>query len=176
MQKLKEQNLGTNGKEKDLMRIYDLLGYKDSYGQVIKEISRPLATEDIDRVIGDGEKFSVKSKPVRFEIGKKLSDEEKKEVLSTLKDAYKVNGVPYHIEETAGGKEKRVYEPTLDSYVVSDITNRPLRYYITLPDGRVAHPTEVYPNISDNEVKSSATKQGCLMMRLTRLLVLPLAI
>ena len=73
-----------------------------------------------------------------------------------------MNGVPYHIEETAGGKEKRVYEPTLDSYVVSDITNRPLRYYITLPDGRVAHPTEVYPNISDNEVKSSATKQGLL--------------
>lgn len=60
------------------------------------------------------------------------------------------------------GKEKRVYEPTADSYVVSDITNRPLRYYITLPDGRVAHPTEVYPNISDNEVKSSATKQGLL--------------
>ena len=107
-------------------------------------------------------KFSLKSKPVRFEAGKKLSDEEKKEVLSTLKDAYKVNGVPYHIEETAGGKEKRVYEPTADSYVVSDITNRPLRYYITLPDGRVAHPTEVYPNISDNEVKSSATKQGLL--------------
>lgn len=107
-------------------------------------------------------KFSLKSKPVRFEAGKKLSDEEKKEVLSTLKDAYKVNGVPYHIEETAGGKEKRVYEPTADSYVVSDITNRPLRYYITLPDGRVAHPTEVYPNISDNEVKSSANKQGLL--------------
>ena len=107
-------------------------------------------------------KFSLKSIPVRFETGKKLSDEEKKEVFSTLKDAYKVNGVPYHIEETAGGKEKRVYEPTADSYVVSDITNRPLRYYITLPDGRVAHPTEVYPNISDNEVKSSATKQGLL--------------
>lgn len=107
-------------------------------------------------------KFSLKSKPVRFEAGKKLSDEEKKEVLSTLKDSYKVNGVPFHIEETAGGKEKRVYEPTADSYVVSDITNRPLRYYITLPDGRVAHPTEVYPNISDNEVKSSATKQGLL--------------
>ena len=107
-------------------------------------------------------KFSLKSKQVRFEAGKKLSDEEKKEVLSTLKDAYKVNGVPYHIEETAGGKEKRVYEPTADSYVVSDFTNRPLRYYITMPDGRVAHPTEVYPNISDNEVKSSATKQGLL--------------
>lgn len=116
----------------------------------------------INQEIAAAPKFSLKSKPVRFETGKKLSDEEKKEVLSTLKDAYKVNGVPYHIEETAGGKEKRVYEPTADSYVVSDITNRPLRYYITLPDGRVAHPTEVYPNISDNEVKSSATKQGLL--------------
>lgn len=115
-----------------------------------------------DMRITEHTKFSLKSKPVRFEAGKKLSDEEKKEVLSTLKDAYKVNGVPYHIEETAGGKEKRVYEPTADSYVVSDITNRPLRYYITLPDGRVAHPTEVYPNISDNEVKSSATKHGLL--------------
>lgn len=115
-----------------------------------------------DMKITQHTKFSLKSKPVRFETGKKLSDEEKKEVLSTLEDAYKVNGVPYHIEETAGGKEKRVYEPTADSYVVSDITNRPLRYYITLPDGRVAHPTEVYPNISDNEVKSSATKQGLL--------------
>ena len=115
-----------------------------------------------DMRITEHTKFSLKTKPVRFEAGKKLSDEEKKEVLSTLKDAYKVNGVPYHIEETAGGKEKRVYEPTADSYVVSDITNRPLRYYITLPDGRVAHPTEVYPNISDNEVKSSATKQGLL--------------
>jgi site-specific DNA-cytosine methylase len=115
-----------------------------------------------DMRITEHTKFSLKSKPVRFEAGKKLSDEEKKEVLSTLKDAYKVNGVSYHIEETAGGKEKRVYEPTADSYVVSDITNRPLRYYITLPDGRLAHPTEVYPNISDNEVKSSATKQGLL--------------
>lgn len=115
-----------------------------------------------DMTITEHTKFSLKSKPVRFEAGKKLSDEEKKEVLSTLKDTYKVNGVPYHIEETAGGKEKRVYEPTADSYVVSDITNRPLRYYITLPDGRVAHPTEVYPNISDNEVKSSAVKQGLL--------------
>ena len=115
-----------------------------------------------DMRITEHTKFSLKSKPVRFEAGKKLSDEEKKEVLSTLKDAYKVNGVPYHIEETAGGKEKRVYEPTADSYVVSDITNRPLRYYITLPDGRVAHPTEVYPNISENEVKFSANKQGLL--------------
>ena len=74
----------------------------------------------INQEIADAPKFSLKSIPVRFEAGKKLSDEEKKEVLSTLKDAYKVNGVPYHIEETAGGKEKIVYEPTADSYGMVD--------------------------------------------------------
>ena len=116
--------------------------------------------DENDAKITNHTKFSLKSKPVRFEVGKSLSEDEKKEVLSTLKDAYKVNGVPYHTEETANGKEKRVYEPTADDYVMSDITNRPLRYYITLPDGRVAHPTEVYPNISDHEVKSSVAKQG----------------
>ena len=133
-----------------------------NFGGAKKDDTNYVIFKPEDMRITEHTKFSLKSKPVRFEAGKKLSDEEKKEVLSTLKDAYKVNGVPYHIEETAGGKEKRVYEPTADSYVVSDITNRPLRYYITLPDGRVAHPTEVYPNISDNEVKSSATKQGLL--------------
>ena len=104
-------------------------------------------------------KFSLKGKPVRFEAGKSLSEDEKKEVLATMKDAYKVNGVSYHIEETAGGKEKRVYEATAADYVKSDITNRPLRYYITLPDGRIAHPSEVYPNISDHDVRSSVAKQ-----------------
>lgn len=39
-----------------------------------------------DMRITEHTKFSLKSKPVRFEAGKKLSDEEKKEVLSTLKD------------------------------------------------------------------------------------------
>ena len=43
----------------------------------------------INQEIADAPKFSLKSKPVRFETGKKLSDEEKKEVLSTLKDAHK---------------------------------------------------------------------------------------
>ena len=155
--------------DKAASKLLSSLGYTGikykagrNFGGVEKGDTNYVIFKPEDMKITEHTKFSLKSKPVRFEAGKKLSDEEKKEVLSTLKDAYKVNGVPYHIEETAGGKEKRVYEPTADSYVVSDITNRPLRYYITLPDGRVAHPTEVYPNISDNEVKSSANKQGLL--------------
>ena len=162
-------NISSFVSEKDASKILSALGFtgiKYPAGTIMggaeEGDTNYVIFKPEDMRITEHTKFSLKSKPVRFEAGKKLSDEEKKEVLSTLKDAYKVNGVPYHIEETAGGKEKRVYEPTADSYVVSDITNRPLRYYITLPDGRVAHPTEVYPNISDNEVKSSATKQGLL--------------
>ena len=108
-------------------------------------------------------KFSLKNaKPVRFEVGKSLSEDEKKEVLATLKDAYKENNVSFHTEESANGKERRVYEPTAEDYVKSDITGRALRYYITLPDGRIAHPTEVYPNISNNEVETSLKKRDVL--------------
>lgn len=172
MRIVEDENRETNGvfnDDKAASKLLASLGYTGikykagrNFGGAEEGDTNYVIFKPEDMKITEHTKFSLKSKPVRFEAGKKLSDEEKKEVLSTLKDAYKVNGVPYHIEETAGGKEKRVYEPTADSYVVSDITNRPLRYYITLPDGRVAHPTEVYPNISDNEVKSSATKQGLL--------------
>lgn len=116
-----------------------------------------------DMKITEYTKFSLKNtKPVRFEVGKSLSEEEKKEVLATLKDAYKENNVSFHVEENANGKERRVYEPTAEDYVKSDITGRSLRYYITLPDGRIAHPTEVYPNISNNEVETSLKKRDVL--------------
>ena len=159
--------LGNNISDKGASELFSSLGYTGiKYpagtisGGTEEGDTNYVIFKPEDMKIAEHTKFSLKSKPVRFEVGKSLSEDEKKEVLSTLKDAYKVNGVPFHIEETANGKEKRVYEPTADDYVMSDITNRPLRYYITLPDGRVAHPTEVYPNISDHEVKSSAAKQG----------------
>lgn len=101
-------------------------------------------------------------KPVRFEAGRRLTKEEKKEVLNTLRDAFKENGVPYHIEESDFGKERRVYEPTSEDWVKSDITGRPLRYYITLPDGRVAHPTELFPNISGREVTGHVNRMALL--------------
>lgn len=53
----------------------------------------------INQEIADAPKFSLKSKPVRFEAGKKLSDEEKKEVLSTLKDEKTLAGVHNITEE-----------------------------------------------------------------------------
>ena len=101
MQKLKEQNLGTNGKEKDLMRIYDLLGYKDSYGQVIKEISRPLATEDIDRVIGVGEKFSLRLQDAINETDPEPTEAQKKSG-NYKKGHVKFGGYDYTIENPKG--------------------------------------------------------------------------
>lgn len=109
MQKLKEQNLGTNGKEKDLMRIYDLLGYKDSYGQVIKEISRPLATEDIDRVIGDGEKFSLRLQDAINETDTEPTEAQKKSG-NYKKGHVKFGGYDYTIENPKGSYRSGVDE------------------------------------------------------------------
>lgn len=109
IQKLKEQNLGTNGKEKDLMRIYDLLGYKDSYGQVIKEISRPLATEDIDRVIGDGEKFSLRLQDAINETDTEPTEAQKKSG-NYKKGHVKFGGYDYTIENPKGSYRSGVDE------------------------------------------------------------------
>jgi hypothetical protein len=89
----------------------------------------------------------------RFEVGGKLSDTEKKEVYKTLKDAYKVNKRPYTIEEDSNGRERLVWlENPTDYMVTSDITNRKLRWFIELPDGRTCHPTELYFNIKKAEM------------------------
>ena len=109
MQKLKEQNLGTNGKEKDLMRIYDLLGYKDSYGQVIKEISRPLVTEDIDRVIGVGEKFSLRLQDAINETDPEPTEAQKKSG-NYKKGHVKFGGYDYTIENPKGSYRSGVDE------------------------------------------------------------------
>ena len=133
------------------------------------DVSADKVTESSPSPQENGPKNSTKSavenkglKPVRFEAGRRLTKEEKKEVLNTLRDAFKENGVPYHIEESDFGKERRVYEPTSEDWVKSDITGRPLRYYITLPDGRVAHPTELFPNISGREVTGHVNRMALL--------------
>ena len=134
-----------------------------------RELSTDKVTESSPSPQENGPKNSTQaavenkeSKPVRFEAGRRLTKEEKKEVLNTLRDAFKENGVPYHIEESDFGKERRVYEPTSEDWVKSDITGRPLRYYITLPDGRVAHPTELFPNISAREVTGHVNRMALL--------------
>ena len=134
-----------------------------------RELSTDKVTESSPSPQENGPKNSTQSavenkesKPVRFEAGRRLTKEEKEEVLNTLRDAFKENGVPYHIEESDFGKERRVYEPTSEDWVKSDITGRRLRYYITLPDGRVAHPTELFPNISGRDVTGHVNRMALL--------------
>jgi DNA polymerase III sliding clamp (beta) subunit (PCNA family)/ribosomal protein L39E len=88
-------------------------------------------------------------KPIRFEAGSKLTEEEKKEIYRELKDSYKVNQRPYTEEN-----DKIVWLDDASDYMTkSDITGRLLRWYIYLPDGRIAHPTEVFgASISVSEI------------------------
>ena len=79
-------------------------------------------------------------KPIRFEAGKKLNEAEKKEMYKSLKDSYRENNRPYTIED-----DKLVWLDDSAPYMTkSDITERMLRWYIILPDGKIAHPTEVF--------------------------------
>lgn len=100
---------------------------------------------------------NTKPKPIRFEIGKKLSSKEKKELLKNIGDVYKDNnlekeykGIDSRGEEIYGYLHKPQY------FLTSDITKKKIRYYIILPDKRIAHPSELFPNISkitiDNEM------------------------
>ncbi len=94
-----------------------------------------------------------KGKAVRFEEGKKLSKEQKTEVLKSIGDSYKDLGAP----KVSKGVDREgeeivgyVYNP--DYMYKSDITGRNIRHYIMLPDGRKAHPTELFPNIKQSDV------------------------
>ena len=94
------------------------------------------------------------SKPAkRFEAGKALSSEERKEVLRGVTDVYVENGVQ-KVEKGVDSRGETIYgyPHSPEYFVKSDITGRMLRYYITLPDGRIAHPTELYPEIEQSSI------------------------
>lgn len=92
------------------------------------------------------------NKKKRFEAGKKLSPEEKHAVYRQMKDAYKENRRPYHMEDTERG-ERKVWDGNASDYMeTSDITGARLRWYIPI-DGGIAHPTELYPNIALSEIQ-----------------------
>jgi len=95
----------------------------------------------------------AKPKPVRFEEGKKLTKEEKKSVLKSVGDAYKDNQAPRVVKYiTKDGEEVMGYAYSPESMYISDITGKKIRHYVFLPDGRKAHPTELFPNMTKAEV------------------------
>lgn len=95
-------------------------------------------------------------KPERFKEGKKLSKEEKQEILKGLKDSYKVMNRP-RIQVQILGNEKYEWDGDSADYMqTSDITGRKVRWFIVMPDGKIAHPTELYPEIPLSEIEREA--------------------
>ena len=96
---------------------------------------------------------AVLSEAKRFEIGKSLSGEDREKVLASLKDRYLEEGIEKDVKGyNEDGDPIIGYPYTPEAFITSDITGSKLRYYITLPDGRKAHPTELFPTMTDLDV------------------------
>jgi len=89
----------------------------------------------------------------RFEAGKALTKEQRKAVLNTLTDVYKVKGADREMKGIdQNGNERYGYVHSPDLFEKSDITGAMVRYYVTLPDGRKAHPTELFPDYTQSDI------------------------
>jgi hypothetical protein len=104
-----------------------------------------------------GDQAKVGAKPARYEEGKKLSKEERASVLKTIGDSYidkKNPKVSKGIDRR--GEEMFGYEYSADHMHTSSITGAKIRYYVRLPDGRMAHPSELFPEISESKAADMA--------------------
>ena len=107
--------------------------------------------------------------PIRFETGKKLTKEQRQKVLESMGDVYKDAKLPKdELKAEVHGDPVYGYPYTPDLFIKSDITGKMIRHYITLPDGRIAHPSELFPDItpavinryiSEAEFKARQTKR-----------------
>jgi hypothetical protein len=102
------------------------------------------------------------TKPIRFEAGKKLTPEQKKQVLQSVRDVYRDNGLKrdelkgYHPQS---GDPYYGYPVRPDLFIRSDVTGAKVRHYVVLPDGTKAHPTELFPNIKQSEIDRAMGEQ-----------------
>ncbi len=108
---------------------------------------------------GSAAKEEKPSKPEnklpRYETGKRLTPEERKKVLESVRDVYKEVGLEKN--ELKGyqrdsGDPIYGYPHAPEHFVTSDITGAKVRHYITLPGGGKAHPSELFPNIKQSDI------------------------
>ena len=86
-------------------------------------------------------------------VGPKLSKAEREGVWRTLKDVYR----EHKVQKVEKGQDQHGdpifgYPHAPEYFVTSDLTGAKLRHYVTLPDGRIAHPSELWPNVTQTEV------------------------
>lgn len=117
----------------------------------------------------DGQSESEESKPkkrVRYEAGSKLTKKQKEEVLKSINDVYLMNGIKK--DELKGtnhdGDPIYGYPHLPELFYTSDITGAKIRRFITLPDGSIAHPSEVY----GDQVKQSEILAALEMKQYTQ--------
>lgn len=88
----------------------------------------------------------------RFAAGAALTKDERKHVLASLTDVYVASGHQKEQRVRPGGEEYFAYPHAPELFEKSDITGAMVRYYVTLPDGRKAHPTELFPDYTQAEI------------------------
>lgn len=99
------------------------------------------------------QKAEAAARPNRQEIGQSLTKEERAQVLKTLVDVYKLHNAPIELKSVGmDGNERYGYVYSPELFEKSDITGNMVRYYVTLPDGRIAHPTELFPNYTQAKI------------------------
>ncbi len=99
----------------------------------------------------------------RYETGKKLTPEERRKVLESVRDVYKEMGLEKN--ELKGyqrdsGDPIYGYPHAPEHFVTSDITGAKVRHYITLPGGKKAHPSELFPNIKQSDIDKHYHEQA----------------
>lgn len=107
-----------------------------------------------------GPKVKPAATPNRYEVGAALTKEQRKAVLKTLVDVYKDKGAQ---RESKGngqdGNERVGYVHSPDLFEKSAITGAMVRYHVTLPDGRIAHPSELFPDYTQKDIDKALSAQ-----------------
>lgn len=87
------------------------------------------------------------------EVGSTLSKEEKQKVLQSMRDVYKDRRLD-KVEKGFDARGEIIwgYPYAPEYFLISSITGKPIRYYVTLPGGKIAHPTEIYPNVKQSDI------------------------
>lgn len=97
----------------------------------------------------------------RFEVGRSLTKEQRKTVLATLVDVYKAKGAPRESKgQGRDGNDRSGYVHSPELFEKSDITGAMVRYYVTLPDGRIAHPSELFPDYTQSDINNEIERRS----------------
>lgn len=120
---------------------------------------------DVAVAAGQGGLFDAPATPEpqqtdRFEAGRALTKEQRKQVLGTLVDVYKAKGAPREMKgQSRDGNERYGYVHSPELFEKSDITGAMVRYYVTLPDGRRAHPSELFPEYTQSDIEAEMQRR-----------------